>query len=64
MVKHTQTIRRQIVDEVFDRVWQFGWLGLKVLCYNRVMPGINWKFGWVNHVIIHPIEKLMHGFSI
>ena len=27
MVKHTQTIRRQIADELFERVWPFCGIG-------------------------------------
>ena len=27
MVKHTQTIRRQIVDELFECVWRFCEIG-------------------------------------
>ena len=48
MVKHTQTIRRQISDELFECFWPFCGLELKGLCYNKVMLDINWKFGWVN----------------
>ena len=29
MVKHTQTIRRQIADELFECVWPFYDFGLK-----------------------------------
>ena len=31
MVKHTQTIRRQFADELFECVWQFVKLSLKGL---------------------------------
>ena len=27
MVKHTQTIRRRIADELFDCVWPICWIG-------------------------------------
>ena len=29
MVKHTQTIRRQITDELFECVWSFCEIGVK-----------------------------------
>ena len=29
MVKHTQTIRRQIADKLLDRVWSFCEIGAK-----------------------------------
>ena len=29
MVKHTQTIRRQTADELFERVWSFCEIGAK-----------------------------------
>ena len=31
MVKHTQTIRRQIADELFERVWPFCGIGAQRL---------------------------------
>ena len=35
MIKHTQTIRRQFADELFECVWPFGGLGLKGLTENK-----------------------------
>ena len=38
MVKHTQTIRRQIADELFECVWPFCEIGGKRVKYHKVLP--------------------------
>ena len=40
MVKHTETIRRQIVDELFEYVWPFCRVDI---LFNKAKPPNTWK---------------------
>ena len=39
MVKYTQTIRRQIADELFECVWPFCEIGAKRVNFEHVVAG-------------------------
>ena len=62
MVKHTQTIHRQIADELFECVWQFGGVGN---WRDKAKPAIIRKFGgWLEmnlqiQMAIVKADKLM-----
>ena len=40
MVKHTETIRREIADELFEYVWPFCRVGI---LFNKAKPPNTWK---------------------
>ena len=55
MVKHTQTILRQIADELFEYVWPFCEIGDK-----KVSITLNLSLDTF-FLVIHTAEILLHG---
>ena len=59
MVKHTQTIRQQITDELFECVWPFCEIGAKGL-RNGLDQDLWIKNGGIASTIFHfPINHLL-----
>ena len=43
MVKHTQTIRRQFADELFECVWPFCEIGSKLVSFIAIMESQSYR---------------------
>ena len=62
MVKHTQTIRRQFADELFECVWQFVKLSLKSFLGGNVNPPVTTEDLWQR--IIWKISLLLEDMNL
>ena len=57
MVKHTQTIRRQIVDELFECAWPFCEIGAKRLMVDNTVRGP--KIVTVLKFMLYTIQRIL-----